>query len=264
MRQFRSVVITGAGRGIGAALARALANPGVRLLLVARDPDRLARLAGECTADGAEVEMAAVDVCDTAALAEVLLAFDAASPVDLVIANAGISGGLGERRSVEPAEIALAQIRVNLEGAMATVTPLIEPMRARGNGQIALMSSIAGLHPVPDTPGYCASKAGLLMWGKCLDAWLRPQGVAVSVICPGFVKTDMNDRYVGWKPFIMTAEKAADTVVRGLERQRRVIAFPWQLVALVRVGALVPPWAVALVMKLFAVKVEPEKTPSLP
>lgn len=255
---YRSVVITGAGRGIGAALARALAGPGVRMLLIARDEGRLASIAHACSADGADVSIAAIDVADTAAVGFAVCAFDAASPVDLVIANAGISGGLGEGRSAEPIEVALRQIRVNLEGAIGTVTPLIEPMRARGRGQIALMSSIAALQPVPDTPCYCASKAGLLMWGRTLDRWLRPQGIPVSVVCPGFVKSDMSDRYLGWKPFLMSADKAAGIILHGLERRQRVIAFPWQLVALTRAARLVPPSVEALVMKHFVSEVQPE------
>jgi short-subunit dehydrogenase len=258
MPAFQSIVLTGAGRGIGAALARALAAPGVTLLLVARDAQRLALVAAQCAAEGATVHQAAIDVTDSDALGAAILAFDREHPVDLVLANAGVSGGLGEDRTAEALTVAMAQLDVNLGGEIAAVTPLIEPMRRRGRGQIALMSSIAGFHPVPDTPAYCASKAGVLMWGRCLDAWLRPQGVAVSVICPGFVKTDMNDRYIGWKPFLMTADRAAAIIVRGLARRRRVIAFPWQLVALVRAAGLVPPEVVALFMKLFAAKVEPD------
>lgn len=259
MASFRTVVITGASRGIGAALALELAGAGVRMLLIARDAGRLARVAADCSARGAAVAVAAIDVGDAAALAAAVAAFDAASPVDLVIANAGISGGLGDGRTAEPLELALSQVRINLEGAMAAATPLIEPMRRRGHGQIALMSSIAALQPVPDTPAYCASKAGLLMWGRCLDRWLRPQGVAVSVICPGFVRSDMSDRYVGWKPFLLTAERAATLIVRGLSRKRRVVAFPWQLVALVRAARLVPPAAEAFVMRRFVAEVQPER-----
>ncbi|HEY0292500.1 MAG TPA: SDR family NAD(P)-dependent oxidoreductase, partial [Hansschlegelia sp.] len=195
----RSVVVTGGGRGIGAALARVYAEPDATLLLIGRDAARLESVAAECRAKGAAVEIASVDVSDAAALSSVLLAFDAAHPVDLLIANAGVSGGLEEGRRMETFESAQRQLRVNLEGAIATATPLIEPMRARRGGRIVLMSSLAALQPVGDTAAYSASKAGVLAWGQALGDFLAPDKVGVSVVCPGFVTSDMSARYLGPK-----------------------------------------------------------------
>jgi short-subunit dehydrogenase len=246
---FRSVVVTGASRGIGAALARALAAPGARLLLIARDEMLLGGVAEDCRAHGGEAEIAAVDVTDAEALGAAILAFDGRSPVDLVIANAGVSGGLGPGRTAEPVESARRQLRVNLEGPIATATPLIEPMRARGRGQIALVASIAGFQPLPDTPAYSASKAGLIAWGRAADAWLRPQGIAVSVICPGFVESEMSGRYRGWKPLLMPADRAARIILRGLAKRKPLIAFPWPLVLAARAARLVPRGVEARIMQ---------------
>ncbi len=236
----QSVVVTGGGRGIGAALARAYAAPGVTLLLIGRDAERLAGTAAECRAQGAAVETAAVDVVDAEGLARVLLAFDAAHPVDLLIANAGVSGGLQDDRRMETFQSAQRQIRVNLEGAVATATPLIEPMRARRRGQIVLMSSLAALQPIGDTAAYSASKAGILVWGEALADFLAADGVGVSVVCPGFVTSDMSARYLGPKPFEMSADDAAALIRRRLARGHELIAFPWQMVAAIRVGRLLP------------------------
>ena len=123
--RFCSIVITGASSGIGLALATHYARRGAVLLLVGRDPTRLEAAAAQCRASGATVETAAIDVCDAPALGSRLLSFDAVSPVDLVIANAGITGSLGPGRSAEPLAEAVAQLRINLEGAINTVTPLI-------------------------------------------------------------------------------------------------------------------------------------------
>ena len=236
----RSIVITGAGRGIGAALARVYAGPGATLLLIGRDAGRLGEVAAECRAKGATVETASIDVTETDALAAALLAFDAAHPVDLLIANAGVSGGLEAGRRAESFETARRQLRINLEGAIATATPLIEPMRARKGGQIALMSSLAALQPIGDTPAYSASKAGILVWGEALGDFLAPDGVGVSVICPGFVTSDMSARYGGPKPFEMSADEAAALIRRKLAKGCAVIAFPWQVLAAIRFGRIVP------------------------
>ena len=119
------VVISGASRGLGAALAERFAAPGVTLRLVARSAEGLAATAARCTARGATVETAAIDVRDGAALAARLLAWDAARPVDCVIANAGIARGVRPDGGWEGAAGATEQVAVNLVGAMHLVEPLL-------------------------------------------------------------------------------------------------------------------------------------------
>ncbi|RXF68531.1 SDR family NAD(P)-dependent oxidoreductase [Hansschlegelia zhihuaiae] len=255
----RSVVVTGAGRGIGAALARAYAAQGVAMLLVGRDAGRLEGIAAECAARGAAVETAAVDVTEVERLAAALVAFDAAHAVDLVIANAGVSGGLEPQRRFETFATAQRQLRINLEGAIATVAPLVEPMRARKRGQIALMSSLAALQPVGDTAAYSASKAGILAWGEALGDFLAGDGIAVSVICPGFVTSDMSARYGGPKPFEMSADDAAALIRRKLAAQKPVIAFPWQMVAAIRVGRILPRAVRRMILGRVPVDIAPDR-----
>ncbi|MDR4307032.1 SDR family NAD(P)-dependent oxidoreductase [Chelatococcus sambhunathii] len=235
-----SIVLTGAGRGIGAALARVYAGSNVAMLLIGRDLPRLQAVAADCVARGAVVETAAIDVTEHERLAAAILAFDKAHPVDLVIANAGVSGGLEPGRGFESFATAQRQLRINLEGALATVTPLVDPMRARKRGRIAIMSSLAALQPVGDTAAYSASKAGVLAWGEALGDFVAPDGITVSVICPGFVTSDMSQRYLGPKPFEMTADEAARLIRRKIEAGRPVIAFPWQIVAAIRAGRVLP------------------------
>ncbi|MFC7052242.1 SDR family NAD(P)-dependent oxidoreductase [Hansschlegelia quercus] len=244
----KSIVVTGGGRGIGAALARVYAGPGATLLLIGRDVAALEAVASECRSRGAEAETASIDVSDSAALAGALLAFDAAHPVDVLIANAGVSGGLEAGRRMETFASAQRQIRVNLEGAVATVTPLVEPMRARKEGRIVLMSSLAALQPIGDTAAYSASKAGILTWGEALGDFLAPDGVSVTVVCPGFVTSDMSARYLGPKPFEMSADAAAALIRRRVERSASLVAFPWQMVAAIRVGRLLPRRLLRLIL----------------
>ena len=181
MKEARSVVISGASRGLGAALARRFAAPGMRLLLLARSAAALEGVAQECRAAGALAEAVVLDVTDAAAVAAALAAFEAAGPVDLVIANAGTSAGRAPDGTPEDGAAAARQVMVNLVGAINLVAPLLPGMRARRSGQVALVASIAGFRGLPDFPAYCASKAGLSRLGEGWRAE-RGRGICVTVI----------------------------------------------------------------------------------
>ena len=203
----RTILITGASSGIGKALARRYAGEGCRLALLGRNEQRLAETAGECRALGAEVSTAAIDVCDRAALATWIEDFDRSAPVDLVIANAGVMEGRRPGGEIEPAEPAYRMVETNVLGVLNTVQPLLPKMMARGRGQIAIVSSIAGFTPLPDAPSYSASKSAVINYGLSLRALLGPRGIRVSVICPGYIDTPMMRRESGPKPFKMTPEQ---------------------------------------------------------
>jgi short-subunit dehydrogenase len=117
-------------------------------------------------------------------------------------------------------------------------------MRRRGSGQIALVSSLAAYYGLPQTPTYCASKAALRAYGEALRLRLAPQGIAVSVVLPGFIDTSMTAGLKGPKPSLMSPERAAMLVRRGLERNRARIAFPRSLAwGLLWLSVLPPPLA---------------------
>ncbi|MCK0197003.1 SDR family NAD(P)-dependent oxidoreductase [Ancylobacter sp. 6x-1] len=261
-------LVTGASGGLGAALARRLARPGVALVLVARDAARLDAVARECRARGAQVETAVLDVRASDVLAAFVASADADHPIDAVYANAGVEASVGAGRAAEAFDDVTAQLRTNLEGAIATVLPLIEPMRARGSGRVVLIASLAGLMPLPDQPTYCATKAGLIAYGEALRPMLGAYGVTVTVACPGFIATGMARGYRGWRPFEWSAEKAAAHIVAAAERGARRVAFPWPLVGLIRLGRLVPAFMREPVLKsLFRADIEPmvaERTSSPP
>jgi short-subunit dehydrogenase len=235
-----SAVITGASSGLGAVLARAYAAPGVVLGLVARDPARLVSVADACRRAGAMVEEAAVDVADRAPLEAWLAAFDRAHPVDLVIANAGISAGPEPGRVGEDIDTTARQIAVNLLGAVHTVAPLVPAMAARGRGRIVLIASLAAYRGLPYSPGYSASKAGLRAYGEALRAQLEPFGIGVTVVCPGFFTSPMTDRWEGPTPFLISGEQAARKVKRGIDRGRRRVSFPWPMALGMRLSDMLP------------------------
>ena len=133
----KTVVITGASSGIGEALALRYAGAGGVLGLVGRDRERLQRVAERCRAAGCEVDLALIDVCDRAPLADWLRAFDERSPVDLVIANAGVMAGAPADKKVEDAQAAFQLMQINVLGMLNAVHPLLPLMVSRGRGQIA-------------------------------------------------------------------------------------------------------------------------------
>ena len=235
-----SVLITGASSGLGAALARHHAAPGVTLALTGRDSKRLEDVAAECRAKGAGVTSGVVDVTDAAFMAAFVAAADLQAPLDLVIANAGVSAGTGE--GDEPAEQARRITAINVDGVLNTVEPAVAAMRKRGRGQIGLVSSLAAFRGFPGAPAYCGSKAWVKTWGEGMRGHLHGERIGLSVICPGFVKTPMTARNPYPMPFLWSADKAARVIARGLARNKARIAFPFPLYALVWYLGLLPPW----------------------
>ena len=234
-----SIIITGASSGIGAALARVYAMPGIRLALGGRDPERLEAVAEDCRAAGAGVETAVVDVADRDAMSGWTTAVDGRYPLDLVVANAGVSGGTGGGR--EPTEQVRRIFAVNVDGTFNTVQPVIPSMMARGRGQIALMSSLAGYRGLPGAPAYCASKAAIKVYGEALRGELAGAGIGVSVICPGYVDTPMTRRNRFPMPYLMDAASAARLIKRRLARNPARIAFPWPMAMAVWLLQALPP-----------------------
>ncbi len=225
-----TLLITGASSGLGAALARHYAAPGVILGLVGRDERRLSAVCDACRVKGAEVIGGFFDVAEPEPFGGWLTAFDAAHPIDLLIANAGTSAGPLPDQAGEGVSLAGKQVRSNLLGAIHTIEPLLPRFAARKSGKIAVVASIAGLRGLPDSPGYCASKAGVRAYGEALRARLSPLGIHVTVVSPGFFSSPMTDRFIGDHPGLKTADRVATLVAEALERRKARVSFPRLLV----------------------------------
>lgn len=220
------VVVTGASAGLGAALAHAYATPGVVLGLTGRDATRLEQCAERCRDAGATVFTQALDLRDGDAVAQWLCSFDDAHPIDLLVANAGVASTLSSVYDWEDLTRTTDVFDTNFFGALHTVLPVIERMRARKRGQIAIISSLAAVRGMAISPAYCASKSALRAYGESVRPLLARDGISLSIVLPGFVKTAMSDVFPGGKPFMLTAARAASVIRRGLAARRKVIAFP--------------------------------------
>lgn len=186
-----TVLITGATGGIGGALAEVYAGPGVTLILHGRNQLRLDELAETCRAKGARVLTRILDVTDTPALTDWLREIDEKEPLDLVFANAGMNTNIGPEGAGESWEAVDTLLDINVRATMATVHAVLPGMRRRGNGQIALISSLAAFYGLPVTPSYSASKAAVKAYGEALRGWLAPEGIRVNVVMPGYVESKM-------------------------------------------------------------------------
>lgn len=235
----RHILITGASSGIGAALARRYAAPGTRLTLAARDAGRLGSVAADCRGRDAEVGTISLDLRDREAVSAWIRTLDADAPLDLVIASAAVNGG-HPTGGLETEETGFETVDINLVGTLNVVLPCVSLMAARGRGQIALISSLAAYAPLPDAPSYSGTKAALLAHGIALRGKLAPLGVRMNVVLPGYVKTPMGGIIKGWRPLEMSAAAAAARIVRGLERDQEVIAFPGLLFHAARVASVTP------------------------
>lgn len=235
MKKNKTILITGASSGIGQALALACARDGWRLLLMARNAERLEKVAQECRAYGVMVETSTIRVEAQDEMQAQVLAWDEAQAIDVVVANAGISGGSGH------GEEKLREImRINLDGVFNTVNPLIPRMQARKAGQIVLISSMAGFRGLPNAPAYSVSKVAVRAYADALRPLLKGDGIDVSVVFPGFVKTPLTDINSFPMPFLMSAEKAADIILCGVEQKKASIAFPWQMYMLCWLLSVLP------------------------
>lgn len=245
MRDPKAILITGASSGIGAALAREYAGPGRTLFLGGRNQARLEAVAADCRARGATASGAAVDVVDAEALARWIGEADDTAPLDLVIANAGVSAGSGTTGG--PLDQASRIMAINVGGVINTVHPALQRFAARGGtgrkGQIAIMASLASFRGFAGAPAYCASKAAVRNYGEGLRNAHAGAGIAISVICPGFVRSGMTAANDFPMPFLMDAERAARIIRRGLARNRGRIAFPWPMYAAAWLVQSLPPWA---------------------
>jgi short-subunit dehydrogenase len=236
----KTIVITGASSGIGKALAHHYAQPGIRLGLLGRNDAQLAESAEACRKRGAETVHADIDVRDRAVMADWLQQFDTKTPIDLLIANAGVMHGTPPGGEIETPDGGYSTVEINVLGALNTVQPLLSGMMERRAGQIAIVSSLAGFLPLRDSPSYSASKYAVIGYGLSLRDLLWPYGIKVNVVCPGYVETPLLDQETGGKPGKMPASRAAAIIARGLARNRGTIAFPFWLALGSRLTGLLP------------------------
>ena len=234
----KSVFITGASSGIGRELALAYAGGGVTLFLCGRNEARLDRVAQECREEGAVVHTYLFDVRESGAAESAIYQANAICPIELLIANAGVSAGV---LGTDETPVSSRTIfETNIFGVMNVVLPTMEAMKKNKNGHIAIISSLSGYRGMASCPAYSASKACVKAWGEALWGYLKPHGIRVTVVCPGFIETPLTDKNQFYMPFLMKADKAAALIKKRLMRRPPIVAFPWIMALGAWFGGILP------------------------
>lgn len=233
-----NVFITGASSGIGAALASHYAVHGASVGAFARRASELDRLVSRCAAG--RIVPYVGDVRDSGVLAHAAADFIGRfGAPDIVVANAGISQGtLTEHAADLP--VFRAVFETNVQGMIHTFAPFLAAMKATHHGALVGVASVAGFRGLPGAGAYSASKAAAIAYLESLRLELRPSGIAVVTICPGYIATPMTERNPYPMPFLLDADHAARLIARAIERRRRFYVLPWQMALVGRLLRVLP------------------------
>jgi NAD(P)-dependent dehydrogenase (short-subunit alcohol dehydrogenase family) len=217
------ILITGAGSGIGRQLSLLLASEGAVIQAVDLHAEPLEKLVVELK--GKPCAWALADVTDRPALGAATARLrDQLGPPDMLIASAGI----GRETSAVMFSAADFEdlVRVNLIGVANSVEAVLADMRERRRGHLVALSSLASFRGLPRMAGYCAGKAGVNALMDALRIELQPYGIAVTTICPGWVRTPMTADLKVPMPDILEVDHAARLIIDAIRRRRPFYAFP--------------------------------------
>jgi len=235
----KTVLITGASSGIGRELALEYARRGSHVMAVARREKELDQLVSDITAAGGRGSRLVCDVADAQAAHDVVAkAAEELGSLDMVIANAGVGGA--QHASRTKLEDITKSLAVNVTGAMATLVGAIPIMLHQKSGHLVGVTSLAGRRVLPSGAIYSAGKAALSVFLEGLRIDLTEAGLRVTDVQPGFVDTPMTQANKHPQPFKWEAPKAARYIADQLESAPRIVAFPFPLTFLSRLGQILP------------------------
>ena len=246
----RVAVVTGASSGIGYELAKVLASEGYEVGLIARRRENLEKLASEITKTNGVCALATADVAQRDQIHKAVESVRSQlGPIDLLVANAGV----GAPTLLDPINIEAIEkmVQVNLMGVIYGIEAVLPEMLSRRSGHISAISSIASYKGLPGESAYCASKAAVNVYLEGLRIQLRDKGIAVTTICPGFVKTPMTEVNEFDMPFVLEADVAARRIARALRRRVKVHNFPKRMAILMKLVAWLPDWLIARTMQKY-------------
>jgi len=236
----RLAFITGASSGIGQALAARFHESGYRLALVARRRAEIESWASQrgMAPESYRIYSADVSVADSIVSAG-LACMESQGVPDVVIANAGISVGVDTRVRAD-LDVMTRVFATNNIGMAATFQPFIEGMTARGSGALVGIGSVAGIRGLPGHGAYCASKAAVIAYCESLRGELRPSGVKVVTLCPGYIDTPLTRQNRYKMPFLMLPETFAEKAIAAIEAGDSYRVIPWQMGVVAKLLRLLP------------------------
>lgn len=238
--QGKLAFITGASSGIGQALAWRYHQAGWRLALVARRTRDMQEWAAARGIAAGRYAVYGADVADTQSIVAAAQACIASQGLpDVVIASAGVSIGM-DTAVQDDLKVMADTFAVNNVGTAATFHPFVQAMVQRGSGALVGVGSVAGIRGLPGHGAYCASKAAVITYCESLRGELRPAGVKVVTICPGYIDTPLTRQNRYAMPFLMQPEAFADRAFRAIEAGRSYRVIPWQMGVVAKLLRLLP------------------------
>jgi NAD(P)-dependent dehydrogenase (short-subunit alcohol dehydrogenase family) len=231
----RHIWITGAGTGIGQELARQLAAAGNRVTVSGRRAEALAATSG----GSANIAIAPLDVTDSKAVDAAVDEIERINgPIDIAVLNAALYQPMDapdfDRDTVQ------RLFETNYMGVVNCLQPLLARMARRGGGRILLVASVAGYRGLPKAAAYGPTKAALINLAESLRPSAAAAGIVLQVVNPGFVATPMTAENRFPMPFLVTPERAASHIIKGLRGNSFEIAFPWIFVMLMKLARVLP------------------------
>ncbi|MGH8454647.1 MAG: SDR family NAD(P)-dependent oxidoreductase, partial [Nevskiales bacterium] len=219
------VWITGGGTGIGRALALHMAREGWQVVVSGRREEPLRETQQLAKGANGRIEVFPADVTDLTGLRKTVLMIESQlGPLDMAVLNAGTYAP--EREKAFDVELFREVIDVNFMGVVHGIDAVLPHFRERKSGQIVIVSSVAGYRGLPLSAAYGASKAALINMAESLHLDLAADGITVTLVNPGFVKTPLTDQNKFPMPFLMEAEDAAQEMYTGILSGRFEVTFP--------------------------------------
>ena len=237
-KEWRRGWITGGSSGIGRALALALAARGVDVLISGRQRDKLEQVVAESAALPGTISSLPLDITDAEAVKARVEGWSDEDFPDLIVLNAGTH--LEDSAGSFDLERARQLVDINLQGTLNCLAAVLPGLLRRGEGQLAIMASLAGYSGLPGAAVYGATKAALINLSESFRPELEARGIKLQLINPGFVKTPLTDLNRFPMPCLISAEEAAASIVQGLRSNRFEISFPGRFVFWLKLARLLP------------------------
>ena len=231
------IVITGASSGLGKHLALGYASSKNELVLIARRQEKLEAVAVQCRSKGAHVETIISDVNDFDAMHQIgeqLANFG----VDRIILNAGVS--VGHTLGITPFEDFHRLFQTNFLSVHALLEPVIPKMIEQKSGEIVFISSLASLMSMPTSVAYSSSKRALNAYAEGLRYQLKPYGVEVMTILPGFIDSEMTQKNRFKMPFLLSTDAGVQRIMQAIAKKKRFYPFPLRFYLMIKATLLLP------------------------
>jgi short-subunit dehydrogenase len=231
------IIITGASSGLGEALALYYSRQNNDLILIARREEKLTAVAQRCRDKGAEVETIVADVADFELMQNIGKKLTS-EKIDRIILNAGIS--VGHFGGITPFEDFHRLFQTNFLSLHALLEPIIPKLIEQKSGEIVFISSLASLLSMPTSVAYSSSKRALNAYAEGLRYQLKPYGIDVMTILPGFIDSEMTQKNRFKMPFFLSTEQGIKRIVHAIEKKKHFYPFPLRFYLMIRLALLLP------------------------